>query len=180
MFGSHFVNNINGSNGVVCTSATCALYKNKISSSENQPLVIKGTEGMVVHFPKCCLPIPGDKILGFVTAGRGIVVHNQTCPNVAEYRNHPEKWLNVVWEKNIDNVFQSHMTIEVTNQRGMLAKLASTISEEQANIVNIEMKDRDDRYSTLKFIIEVKDRIHLARIMRKVRIIKNVARISRK
>jgi GTP diphosphokinase / guanosine-3',5'-bis(diphosphate) 3'-diphosphatase len=147
--------------------------------SETQPLVIRGTEGMVVNFPKCCLPIPGDKILGFVTAGRGIVVHLQSCPNVAEYRNHPEKWINVVWESDINADFQAHITIEITNQRGMLAKLASTISEEQANIVHVEIKDRDDRYTTLKFVIEVRDRTHLARIMRKARIIKNVARISR-
>ena len=153
--------------------------KTKSKKDDKHPLIIKGTEGMVIKFPKCCLPIPGDKILGFVTTGRGIVVHDQSCPNVAEYRNHPEKWINVVWESNIDSDFQANLTVEVTNQRGMLAKLASTISEESANIVHIEMKDRDDRYTTLKFIIEVKDRIHLARIMRKVRIIKNVARISR-
>ena len=150
------------------------------NSKDNQPLMIKGTEGMVINFPKCCLPIPGDKIIGFVTAGRGIVVHHQSCSNVAEYRNHPEKWISVVWESRIESDFQTHITIEVTNQRGMLAKLASTISEEGANIVHIEMKDRDDRYTTLKFIIEVSSRIHLARIMRKVRIIKNVARISRR
>ncbi|MGK0297681.1 MAG: guanosine-3',5'-bis(diphosphate) 3'-pyrophosphohydrolase [Gammaproteobacteria bacterium] len=150
------------------------------NSKDNQPLMIKGTEGMVINFPKCCLPIPGDKIIGFVTAGRGIVVHHQSCSNVAEYRNHPEKWISAVWENGIESDFQTHITIEVTNQRGMLAKLASTISEEDANIVHIEMKDRDDRYTTLKFIIEVSSRIHLARIMRKVRIIKSVARISRK
>ncbi|NNE38809.1 MAG: bifunctional (p)ppGpp synthetase/guanosine-3',5'-bis(diphosphate) 3'-pyrophosphohydrolase [Gammaproteobacteria bacterium] len=152
----------------------------KSKRDDKHPLIIKGTEGMVINFPKCCLPIPGDKILGFVTAGRGIVVHDQSCPNVAEYRNHPEKWINVVWENNIDSEFQANLTVEVTNQRGMLAKLASTISEESANIVHIEVKDRDDRYTTLKFIIEVKDRVHLAGIMRRVRIIKNVAHISRR
>jgi guanosine-3',5'-bis(diphosphate) 3'-pyrophosphohydrolase len=154
----------------------------KVSSAidDKHPLILKGTEGMVVNFPKCCLPIPGDKILGFVTAGRGIVVHHQTCPNVAEYRNHPEKWINVVWEDHINSDFRANLTTEITNQRGMLAKLASTISEEEANIVHIEMKDRDDRYTTLKFIIEVKDRVHLARIMRKVRIIKSVAKVSRR
>lgn len=147
---------------------------------ENLPLVIRGTEGMVVNFPKCCLPIPGDKILGFVTAGRGIVVHHQSCPNVAEFRNHPEKWINVQWESGIQGSFQTNINIEVTNQRGVLAKLASAISEEEANIVHVEMKDRDDRYTTLKFVIEVRDRIHLARIMRKVRNINNVAKIFRR
>jgi len=154
--------------------------KAKANDTDNHPLSIKGTEGMVVNFPKCCLPIPGDKILGFVTAGRGIVVHHQSCPNVTEYRNHPEKWINVEWESGIESTFQTHINIEVTNQRGVLAKLASAISEAEANIVNVEMKDRDDRYTTLKFVVEVKDRTHLARIMRKVRNIKNVARIFRR
>ena len=153
----------------------------KISKNGNgSPLVIKGTEGMVVNFPKCCLPIPGDKILGFVTAGKGIVIHQQPCPNVTEYRNHPEKWVNVVWEKDIKNSFQTHITVEATNQRGMLAKVASIISEEQANITHIEVTDKDDRYLTLRFVVEVKDRTHLARIIRKVRIIKGIAKILRK
>jgi len=145
--------------------------RKKAGRKNSYPLILKGTEGMVVNFPKCCLPIPGDNILGFVTAGRGIAVHLQSCPNIAEYRNHPEKWINMEWEPDIQGRFQTHINIDVTNQRGVLAKLASTIAEEDANIVHIEMKDRDDRYSSLKFIIEVKDRTHLARIMRKVRII---------
>ncbi len=152
----------------------------KTERNDNYPLLIRGTEGMVVNFPKCCLPIPGDKILGFVTAGRGIVIHHQSCPNVTEFRNHPEKWINVQWESGIAGSFQTNITIDVTNQRGVLAKLASAISEEQANIVHVEMKDRDDRYTTLKFVIEVRDRIHLARILRKVRNINNVAKISRR
>jgi len=154
--------------------------RSRTDRKENHPLVIRGTEGMVVNFPKCCLPIPGDKILGFVTAGRGIVVHHQSCPNVTEFRNHPEKWINVQWAAGIESSFQTNVTIEVTNQRGVLAKLASAISEEGANIVHVEMKDRDDRYTTLKFVIEVRDRIHLARIMRRVRNINNVAKISRR
>jgi len=154
--------------------------KPKTPEQDSNPLVIKGTEGMVVNFPKCCLPIPGDKILGFVTTGRGIVIHHQSCPNVTEFRNHPEKWINVQWEPDITGSFQTNITIEVTNQRGVLAKLASAISEEQANIVHVEMKDRDDRYTTLKFVIEVRDRIHLARIMRKVRNINNVSRLFRR
>jgi guanosine-3',5'-bis(diphosphate) 3'-pyrophosphohydrolase len=154
--------------------------KSKFDRKDSFPLVIRGTEGMVVNFPKCCLPIPGDKILGFVTAGRGIVVHHQSCPNVTEYRNHPEKWINVEWEQGITGTFQTQITIEVTNQRGVLAKLASAISEEETNIIHVEMQDRDDRYTTLKFIIEVKDRIHLARVIRKIRNINNVARIMRR
>ena len=145
-----------------------------------QPFKIKRTEGMVVNFPKCCLPIPGDRILGFVTAGKGIVVHHQSCPNVTEYRNHPDKWINIEWEPDIEVHSQTSIIVEVTNQRGVLAKIASTIADEEANIIHLEMKDKDDRYTTLKFIVEVKNRQHLARIIRRVRSIKNVAQIGRR
>jgi RelA/SpoT family (p)ppGpp synthetase len=144
------------------------------------PLLIRGSEGLVVNFPKCCRPIPGDPILGFVTAGRGIVVHHQACSNVAEYRNHPDKWINVEWETDIEGEFPTNIRIEVTNQRGVLAKLATAISDQQANIVHVEMKDKDDRYTTLKFVVEVRDRQHLAQVMRRLRGLKHVARISRR
>jgi RelA/SpoT family (p)ppGpp synthetase len=152
----------------------------RINGRDSMPLTIKGTEGMVIKFPKCCLPIPGDPIRGFVTTGRGIVIHNQTCPNVTEFRNHPEKWLNVEWASNIDAEFPTNIRVEVTNQRGVLATIASTIANQEANIVHVDTSDNDDRYTTLKFIVEVRDRQHLAQIMRRLRSLKHVSRISRK
>lgn len=154
--------------------------KRKPVNGKELPLAIKGSEGMLINFPKCCLPIPGDPILGFVTAGRGIVVHHQTCPNVTEYRNHPDKWINVEWENEIEGEFPTNIRIDVTNQRGVLAKIAATIADQEANIVHVDMKDHDDRYTTLKFVIEVRDRLHLAKVMRRVRNIKHVSRISRR
>lgn len=144
------------------------------------PLTIKGSEGMVVNFPKCCLPIPGDPILGFVTAGRGIVVHHQSCPNVTEYRNHPDKWINVEWETDIEGEFPTNIRVDLTNQRGVLAIIAAAISDQDANIVHVAMNERDDRYTTLKFVVEVRNRTHLARVMRRIRGIKHVSRISRR
>jgi len=152
----------------------------KRNGKDSLPLMIKGTEGMVIKFPKCCLPIPGDPIRGFVTTGRGIVIHNQTCPNISEYRNHPEKWINVEWENNIKADFPTNIRVDVTNQRGVLATIASTIANQDANIIHVGTSDNDDRYTTLKFVIEVHDRQHLARIMRRLRSIKHVSRISRR
>jgi RelA/SpoT family (p)ppGpp synthetase len=151
----------------------------KANGGDAMPLLIKGSEGMVVNFPKCCRPIPGDPILGFVTAGRGLVVHHQSCPNVAEYRNHPDKWVNVEWESKIEGEFPTNIRVDVTNQRGVLAKIAAAISDQQANIVNVEMKDRDDRYTTLRFVVEVHNRHHLAQVMKGIRGLKHVSRISR-
>jgi GTP diphosphokinase / guanosine-3',5'-bis(diphosphate) 3'-diphosphatase len=150
-----------------------------IRSKETIPLSIKGTEGMVVSFPKCCYPIPGDPIHGFVTSGRGIVVHRQSCKNIAEYQNHQEKWIHVEWEANIEREFRVKISMNASNQRGVLATVASTIADAGANIENVEMKDRDDRYTSLRFIVEVQSRIHLANVMRKVRALKSVSQITR-
>lgn len=151
----------------------------KRGSASTRPLFIKGTEGMVVSFPKCCYPIPGDPILGFASAGRGIVVHNQSCKNVAEYRKEPEKWVNVEWETQVDRYFPAAIRMNVTNQRGVLATVAAAIADEGANIENVEMQDRDDRYIRLSFVIAVRDRNHLARVMHKVRGVKHVSGINR-
>lgn len=153
--------------------------KNKSNESETTPLSIKGTEGMVVSFPKCCYPIPGDPIHGFITSGRGIVVHRQTCKNIAEYRNHQEKWVHVEWEADIEREFLVKIRMSASNQRGVLATVSSMISDTNANIVNVEMKDRDDRYTSLRFIIEVQNRLHLANVLRKIRTLKSVTQITR-
>ncbi len=144
-----------------------------------EPLAIKGTEGMVVTYAKCCHPIPGDPILGFVTAGRGIVIHVESCKNVAEYRNRPEKWIDVQWSAEIKGEFPAEIRLSVANQRGALATVAAAIAEFGANIENVSIEDRDGKYSTLTFIINVEGRKHLANIIRRIRAIDVVARINR-
>ena len=152
----------------------------KSISKSSIPLLIKGTEGMVINFPKCCYPIPGDPIIGFTSSGRGIVIHRQSCKNIAEYKNHPEKWVSVEWEKNIDRDFPTHIRMNAINQRGVLATVAATIADQEANIINVDIKDKDDRYTKLEFIIEVRDRQHLANVMRSIRVLKHISNISRR
>ncbi len=156
------------------------LVKEEDSRDSSTPLQIKGTEGMVVSFPKCCYPIPGDPIIGFASAGRGIVIHTQTCKNIAEYRNHPEKWINVKWEDHIDRIFPTLLRMNAINQRGVLATVASAISDQEANIINVDIKDKGDRYTKLEFVVEVRNRKHLADVMRRLRGIRNVSNISRR
>ena len=154
--------------------------RTKISKNKGSlPLTIKGTEGMVVSFPKCCYPIPGDPIHGFVTAGRGIVIHHQSCKNVALFLNQPEKWINVEWAENIDRDFRSSIKMNVTNQRGVLATVAAAIADQDANIENVELGEQEGRHTTLTFVIEVKNRTHLAHVMRRLRGIKAVSQVSR-
>jgi len=143
------------------------------------PLVIKGTEGMVVNFPKCCHPIPGDPILGLVTTGRGIVIHNQHCRTTREFREDADKWIDVEWGENLERDFPVAIRIDVANQPGVLATIAAAISDSDANIENVRTDHRDGLSTDLGFIIAVRDRQHLAQVMRRVRGIRAVNRISR-
>jgi len=151
--------------------------ENKIKSG--RPLSIRGTEGAVVSFAKCCLPIPGDSILGFISAGKGIVVHSQACKNLSDYKSKPEKWIDVEWEPNLKRDFSTYIRLLVKNQRGVLATIAATISDLESNILNVEIEERDGIHSTMTLTVEVKDRIHLARVMRRLRNIEMVDRIHR-
>lgn len=152
----------------------------RADEKRSAPLAIKGSEGVVVSYARCCRPIPGDRIRGFATAGHGMVVHVDNCPNTADYRNHPDRWIDVEWDPKIDRQFPVDIRVEVINQRGVLAILATAIAEMGSNIDNVNIEDRDGYHSVSHFTIQVDDRVHLARLMRKLRTIKQVVRISRK
>ncbi len=143
------------------------------------PLEIKGTEGMVVSFPKCCYPIPGDSILGYVSSGRGIVIHRQSCKNVAEFRNHPEKWVDAEWGHEVARDFPVAIRIDALNQRGALATIAATIADHDADIELVDTSDSDGSHSSLSMVIAVRGRKHLADIMRALRGLRPVARVVR-
>ena len=143
------------------------------------PLVIRGTEGLVLNYARCCTPIPGDLIVGHLSAGKGMVVHRDNCKNISELRNNPEKCIPLTWAKDIDSEFNVELRIELAHQRGLIALLAGTISEADANIDKINVDERDGRISVIQLGISVRDRVHLARIIRKLRGLAGVSRITR-
>ena len=143
------------------------------------PLVIRGTEGLVLNYARCCTPIPGDLIVGHLSAGKGMVVHRDNCRNISEFRNNPEKCIPLTWAKDIDSEFNVELRIELAHQRGLIALLAGTISEADANIDKISVDERDGRISVIQLGISVRDRVHLARIIRKLRGLTGVSRITR-
>ena len=142
-------------------------------------LVIAGTEGMVVSYSKCCYPIPGDDVMGYLSSGRGVVIHRTNCGNLSNFRKQPEKWISVTWEKDIDRDFQSQIQIDTQNKPGVLAEVAATIADCGSNIEQVEVLGRHEDCSVLTFLLQVKDRTHLARIMRNVRNMPNVIRVTR-
>lgn len=144
-----------------------------------KPLLIHGTEGMVVSFPKCCFPIPGDPIIGLMTAGRGVVIHQPSCPNVVENRGAKKDWVDVEWAKEIAQDFNVELGLDVVNQRGTLATIAAAIADEGANIEEVEFSERDDKHSYMRLMISVSDRKHVAAVIRKVRNIRTVVRVAR-
>lgn len=132
-------------------------------------LRIKGTEGAVVSYANCCHPVPGDRIMGYLSAGKGIVIHTQKCPNTRELRKHPERWVDLGWDAEIDGEFRVALRIEVTNKPGVLATIASSIAEADCNIEHVEYQERDGASAALLFVVSVRDRAHLARVIRRVR-----------
>ncbi|HLF95844.1 MAG TPA: bifunctional (p)ppGpp synthetase/guanosine-3',5'-bis(diphosphate) 3'-pyrophosphohydrolase [Methylococcaceae bacterium] len=144
------------------------------------PLVIKGTEGVVVNLAKCCHPIPGDPILGFFNPGKGIVVHTLDCRNVAEIRRKKQaSWLQVEWDALAKGEFAVEIRMELINQRGTLAQVASVISRMGCNIENVSIVNQDEQTSTDFIVLTVRDRVHLAQLMRELRKLPVVLKIAR-
>jgi guanosine-3',5'-bis(diphosphate) 3'-pyrophosphohydrolase len=134
-----------------------------------EKILINGTERGVLSFGNCCNPVPGDDIVGFLSAGKGIVVHRHDCPNMPEYRKTPERLVAIGWDREVTGDYRARLRIVVDNKPGVLATVAAAIAERNSNIENVEYQERDQQTSTLMFTIEVRNRKHLADVMRGVR-----------
>ena len=151
----------------------------KKRASQTTSLSIAGTEGMVVSYARCCHPIPGDDVMGYLSSGRGVVIHRNKCGNLSVFRKQPEKWINVDWEKNIDREFSSQIHVDTQNKPGVLAEVAATIADSGSNIEQVSVLGRHEDCSVLSFLLQVRDRQHLAQILRNVRNMPSVVRVVR-
>lgn len=152
-------------------------YQKQVTSKQAS-LEIQGTEGMVMKYGVCCHPIPGDDVMGYMSSGRGVVIHRNNCRNLKTFRKHPTKWLSVSWTNRIDREFSSQIHVETDNKTGVLAEVASTIADSGSNIESVTVSGHEV-HSELIFTLSVTDRIHLANIIRNIRKMKSVHRISR-
>ena len=151
---------------------------------DNEPeqqgtLAIRGSEGMVMNYAKCCHPIPGDPIVGHISSGRGMVIHTDECNNIAEIRDNPEKCVAVSWDPNVEGEFSVELRVELENLRGIIATLATTITGAEANIEKISTVERDARFIIVNLSLNVRNRVHLAHVMKRLRLIKAVASVTR-
>ena len=144
------------------------------------PIIIRGSEGMAVQFAHCCHPIPGDPIIGLINKGQGMLIHTHDCPVIAKTRSDPDKVFDVEWAPETKKLFDVNIRITVINQRGVLAKVAAEIAASDSNIDNVAVApDSGDQYATMHFTLQVSNRLHLAKILRKLRSIPEVVRIAR-
>ena len=143
------------------------------------PLAIAGTEGLLVTYARCCFPIPHDPIFAFLSTGRGVVIHRENCVNVEDYSKHPENWLPVTWQATPDRLFSSELRVYVVNRTGVLAKVAAAIASTETNIDHVSIDEQDSDTAMLTFELRVRDRRHLARLVRVIRRMPDVARIER-
>lgn len=148
-------------------------------TTDDNPLSIKGTEGLLVSFARCCTPIPGDPIIGHVSTGKGLVVHTESCRNMEEFRNNPEKCVTLSWDKNTENEFPVSLKVYMEVRRSGIADLAGAINMADASIDKISMEEQDARVSVFHLKLSVRGRKHLARVMRRLRQITGVSKITR-
>jgi len=150
-------------------------------SPSHVALAIHGTEGMAIQLARCCQPIPGDPIIGSIKKGSGLVIHTHDCPTIRKSRSsEPHQWIDVEWEPDEGKLFDIRIKVEVKNKRGVLAQVAAAIAEAGSNIEHVAMDpDPEHLLTLLSFTIQVAHRIHLATVMRALRHIPEVTRISR-
>jgi guanosine-3',5'-bis(diphosphate) 3'-pyrophosphohydrolase len=156
--------------------------KRKISEDRRNatlPVVIDSSESLILQYARCCHPIPGDPILGHVSPGKGLVVHLESCHNLKEIRNHPEKCVSLSWSLSAEGEFPVEIKVECTPERGFIAALASRITDQDATIETINTTEKDAYTSVVDVVLTVRNRVHLADIIRRARSLAAVRKVYR-
>lgn len=141
---------------------------------------IIGTEGMLVNYSKCCRPVPGDAIVAHVSQGKGLTVHRQECKNIRGWQSESSKYFVVKWEDNPEKEYIAALRVEIINHQGVLAKLTNLVASTGANIVELTTDEKESNLYVIDLGVTVKDRIHLANIMRRIRVMPDVQKVYRK
>lgn len=143
-------------------------------------IAIRGTEGLVVSYARCCRPLPGDDIMGHLSAGRGVVIHRHKCRNMAtEMRSNPDKCVPLRWAEKVDREFICQLRIALVNRRGMLAEIAREATESEASIDNVQIEEKGSHHGVMQLGLVVRDRIHLARVIKRIRVLPGVDKVTR-
>lgn len=153
--------------------------RQKEQANADSPIIIDAADRLLISYARCCRPIPGDPIIGHLSSGRGLVVHRDICRNLGDIRGNPEKCMPLNWSSAVKGEFPVECHVEVASERGIIASLASRITEADATIDEISVNDRNVQTSVVALVIGVRNRVHLARILRRIRSLKAVQRVQR-
>lgn len=148
-------------------------------ANAEEALVIRGSEGLPVTYSRCCYPIPGDVVTGVFTSGHGLAVHTADCPNIVEFRKSPEKCMTVEWGENLNKDFVARLQVRMNNVKGAFARSATAIAESGSNINHVNIGEALETSQTIIFLIEVKNRIQLAQVIKAIRRVKDVTKVIR-
>ena len=149
-------------------------------TSGTEAITIDGSEGSTVQYAACCSPIGGDAAIGLMRGGAGLVVHRATCGLGRRQRSKdPARWADVIWAEELKRLFQCHLVIETQDQRGILARVASAISGADANIVGANTAPKDQTLAIMHLTLEVRERQHLANVLRRIRRVPGVIKANR-
>jgi len=151
----------------------------EIESDSAIPLEITGSEGLVVNYAPCCKPIPGDSVMGHFTADKGLVVHQERCKNILSFRKDPQQCFPVNWGESSGKVFTTQIKIMANDEPGLLANIASAITETGTNISSIQTTDLNSGLHDFVLDLEVSDRLHLSQIIKRIRALKSIVSVSR-
>jgi len=164
----------------VPTPGDAVTEKSRAAFAVAGPVTIRGTEGMALQMANCCAPIPGDAIVGHMRKDQGLAVHQTECPNARRARRaDPERWIDLQWADDTSGLFGVNIDVSAANQRGVLGRIAIAIAEADSNILNVHLEDEGDDQALIHFKVQVRDRKHLARLIRTLRRIKEVSRVVR-
>ncbi len=150
-----------------------------VDPKRNEAVAIRGTEGFVVTYAKCCCAIPGDPIGGYLSPEKGLVVHRDECRNLLEMREHPERMMNLRWDDDAEGLYSVGLRLESENRRGIIAVVATRLNAVGMNIDRISTTDKDAQYTHVDIELQVSSRTHLARIVRRLRSVEGVRRVIR-
>ena len=151
----------------------------ELRSNSAVPLEITGSEGLIVNYATCCKPIPGDSVIGHFTADKGLVVHQERCKNILSFREDPQQCFPINWGEHSGRVFTAQIKIVANDEPGLLANIASAITDEETNICSIQTTELIPGTHDFVLDLEVSDRLHLSKIIRKIKNLKSVVSISR-
>jgi GTP diphosphokinase / guanosine-3',5'-bis(diphosphate) 3'-diphosphatase len=151
----------------------------KIVPKKEKGVKIKGVDDIMIHYSKCCNPVPGDKIVGFITHGRGVSIHTADCPNFYDLAGDRERIISVEWDIEHATTHSARISVLTVDKPGMLANVSTAIASAEANISHADISTTEDKRALCNFVVEITDTKHLDRVMKRVAQVNGVINVKR-